>query len=741
MHTPSRTSCKTTSFRRWLNRRALACFLFMCVGLAPGQAADQSGYAQWDETSLVLDNGVTRRVVGLKPDGISTAQLTLAGFAQDTMVAAGKSDEFSFSLVGGPALAGRRGWQVQGCEHQTDQHGGRGAAVRLISPAGLKVKVVYLLYPDLPVIRKHLLIENTGPADIGIENLDVEDLQLVDNDVHCHLFTNYGRRRVLGPYLGDWDDSLVNLHFFSNQFNRQTAAWGLAVGNEAPGVTKHFSAFRGAGNNLAVGLRHAGENYPFRKWLKPGEAWTSPATFVVPYADADPQVVLNGAVNDFVRKHLGIRLAQLHQKPSFVYNTWTPFRTDINEALILDLARSAAAMGFQEFIIDDGWQANRSTLPNEHPIGDWLINKERFPHGLKPVFDEIKRLGMKPGLWLSLGAASNDSAVLAEHPEWFVRDAAGRPANLHGQHGHNRTRVTACLATGWADHFKHIVLKLVREHGLEYVKLDLALVTSAYLNDPLRSGCHATDHPGHRDHAESYYAIYAALWRLFDELHAEAPDLFIDCTFEAMGKLQLIDYAMCQHAEGNWLSNFEERAPLGSWRVRQMAWWRSPAMPATALVIGNQQLDDPEWEHSLKSLLGVFPIFLGDPRLVPAAQQQRIRQWADWQGAAQRKYDFSSYRRDPPGFGEPALGAWDGFMRVNTDTGAGGVVAVFRENARETTRRVFVPDLTPTREYAVKLAPEGRVLHTLTGRQLAEEGFPVTLERASDGAVFEIERR
>jgi hypothetical protein len=108
---------------------------------------------------------------------------------------------------------------------------------------------------------------------------------------------------------------------------------------------------------------------------------------------------------------------------------------------------------------------------------------------------------------------------------------------------------------------------------------------------------------------------------------------------------------------------------------------------------------------------------------------------------AQRKYDFSSYRQDLPGFGEPALGVWDGFMRVNTDTGAGGLVAVFRENARETTRRVFVPDLTPTREYAVKLAPEGRVLHTLTGRQLAEEGFPVKLERAHDGAVFEIERR
>jgi alpha-galactosidase len=205
--------------------------------------------------------------------------------------------------------------------------------------------------------------------------------------------------------------------------------------------------------------------------------------------------------------------------------------------------------------------------------------------------------------------------------------------------------------------------------------------------------------------------------------------------------LQLIDYAMCQHAEGNWLSNFEERPPLGSWRIRQMAWWRSPAMPATALVIDNQQLDDPDWEHSLQSLLGAFPIFLGDPRLVSATQQQRVRQWADWQGAADRKYEFSLYRRDLPGFGEPAPGAWDGFMRINTDTGAGGVVAVFREGALEMTRRVFVPDLTPDRQYAVKLAPEGRMLHTLTGRQLAEEGFPVTLERASEGAVFEIEGR
>lgn len=41
--------------------------------------------------------------------------------------------------------------------------------------------------------------------------------------------------------------------------------------------------------------------------------------------------------------------------------------------------------------------------------------------------------------------------------------------------------------------------------------------------------------------------------KMFDDLHAEAPDLFIDCTFETAGKLQLMDYGIAKHAEGNWL--------------------------------------------------------------------------------------------------------------------------------------------------------------------------------------------
>lgn len=96
------------------------------------------------------------------------------------------------------------------------------------------------------------------------------------------------------------------------------------------------------------------------------------------------------------------------------------------------------------------------------------------------------------------------------------------------------------------------------DYSLEYLKLDFSVVSSPYRFDNSESGCYSTNHKGHKDHAESLYSNYEPMWTLFDELHVLTSELFIDCTFETMGGLQLIDYAMLKHAEGNWLSNFDD---------------------------------------------------------------------------------------------------------------------------------------------------------------------------------------
>ena len=628
-------------------------------------------------------------------------------------------EEFSF-LMNGQKITGKTGWKFVDLKSNTEGEVETNQIVLLGNTAlnkDMEITVSYISYQNLPVIRKKIDIKNTGSEEIKIESLDVESLNIPWGNTHNIVYQNYGRYKTIGPYVGDWNDPLIISHdpVFSH---------GIVVGNEAPGVLKRTSVCMD-GRTLSAGLTHSGQDYAFRLWLSPNESWESTWVFTALYSNKDPREIVDGEVSEFVRKYMGIRLAEIAEKPTFVYNTWKPFRRDVNEKLILELADAAAECGVEEFIIDDGWQVG---------FGDWEIDYEKFPKGLKPVFDHIKSKGMKPGLWLSMGAASTDSKVFKEHPEWFAKYKDGNFVNLHDG---GTDRFSACFTTGWKNYIRDIILNLVTEHGLEYVKLDFAILTSAYRFDADVSGCFAENH-AHKDREESYLEIYRAAWNMYDELHAAAPDLFIDCTFETMGKLQLIDFDMCKHAEGNWLSNFEEEAPLGSARVRQMSWWRSPVIPATALVIGNQSLDDKDALLSYKSLCGSLPIMLGDPRKMDHNKQQQFVQLANWMRAMENKHQIMLFRQDLPGFDEPADGMWDGYQRINSETKSGGIVGVFKQNANSNERWVTVNYLKPSSNYRVTQAPTMKVVFEGSGTELQNKGFKVVFEDDYQGELYEV---
>lgn len=678
-------------------------------------------FAKWTDSELILTNGVVQRTIQLPaPAGnfLTTLYKPVTG---DFRYFAKTSPDFNF-LVNGVAYTGSDAWKQVGIQRITDDKQGDGAAVTLQSQDGkVELTVRFLLYPDLPVIRKNLLIKNLTNQTAQLESVDVEKFSVTAYYATtfswiCH---DYGRRRSIGPYDGTMQDALLTVH---------NSDWqqGIVVGNEAAGVVKHTSVFWNEPVILS-GLTHKDARYPFRKYIRPGESFETPAVFTMVYNNhKDPDEILNTAVPDFVRKHMGIRLSELAQKPTFVYNTWVPFGENINEKLVMELAKAAADAGMNEFIIDSGWADN---------YGDWVIDKTKFPNGLKPVFDYIKSLGMKPGLWVSVGSASPDSKVYKEHPDWFVLDENQQPANLHED---NLNMRTACFGTGWTSYIKEVLLKLSLEYGLEYLKLDFTVVTSPYRFSNKTTGCYASNHPGHADHNESLYTSYESVWKLFDDLHRAKPNLFIDCTFETMGGLQLIDYAMLKHAEGNWLSNFSGPSDANvDLRVRNMAWWRSPAMPATALVIGNPEMQDAGWPMHIKSLAGALPIMLGDPRKLSDTDLKKYRRYADWLQTMQTRYDVMSYRQDLAGFGEPTDGMWDGFQRINTDSKGGGIVGVFRHGSPETKRMVTVSQLDPARTYRVKTM-DGKPIASLTGLALQTTGFAVNLPQRYDGELFEL---
>ena len=681
-----------------------------------------NNYAKWTKTELILCNGLVRRTIqlpSLRGNFLTVFYKPMAGNydpISDTC------SDFQFE-VDDIIYSGRSKWKLADIKVITDNHNGSGASVTIISQdKKVELTLKFLMYPNSPAIRKSLVVKNLTDKSVRLESVDVEKFEVPEYYpvTYSWVYTDYGRRRHIGPYDGNKQDALIIIH----DMNREQ---GMVLGNEATGVMKHTSAFYET-QDICLGLTHKNSLFPFRKWIDKGQRFETPQVFTMVYNhQKTPDEILNVAIPDFVRKYMGIRLSELKDKPTFVYNTWEPFYKNINEKLVMELAKAAADAGMKEFVIDDGWQDS---------YGDWGIDMKKFPNGLKPVFDYIKSLGMKPGLWVSIGSASPDSKVYKSHPDWFVIDKNGKPTSLHAPH--DTEKFTACFGTGWYDYIKSILLKLSVDYGLEYFKLDFALVTSAYTYDHTQSGCYSANHPGHKDHNESLYTNYERLWQLFDELHTAKPELFIDCTFETMGGTQLIDYALLKHAEGDWLSNFEgavgEKTDI---RIRNMAWWRSPAISSTSLVIGNPQMQDKDWEMHIKSIAGALPIMLGDPRKLSETDLKKYRGYSDWLHQMESKYSIMSYRQDLPGYGEPMEGMWDGFQRINTESKNGGIIGIFRHGALETKRLVSVNYLDPEKTYDVKTI-SGNVVCTVTGKDLCKKGFSVNLEELYSGELYEI---
>ncbi len=722
-----------------IDRRVLLSGM-LCVSLLPlraiGAPATQSVKISIGADTVVLSNAYTTRALAMPNqagrwlrtvDFRSSHEPSKYFLGHDAPASQNhdiQGEEFGFDIDG--AHYGKdAGWQTTGVLKAADDLGGEGAEITLHSGDGLiEARLRYLIYPDSPVVRKQLTVKNLSAKTVRLENVDVENFKLESyyGATLSWIYSDYGRRKSLAPFAGGRQDALLALH---NPDWQQ----GILIGSEAPGVLKYAGVGDGA-QRFRVGLSRSASDLGFRRWLEPMAEFAAPQTFAISYSQAERfEDVVETDLSHFVKNHLGARIfSGKTAAHSFVYNTWQPFGPNVNAELVTDLATAAADAGVKTFVIDDGWQA---------VYGDWDVDTHKFPGGLRPVMDHIKSLGMKPGLWVSIGSADRQSKVFNAHPEWFVRNAEGHFYSVHGDE--QGDKMTACMSTGWHDYIESVLDRLVTDNGLEYLKLDFAVVTSPYQYDSTKSGCYAHDHAGHKDRNESLFVNYQAMWDLLDRFKAKHPGVFIDCTFEAMGGLQLIDYAMIQHADGNWLSNFESHDDQFDLRVRNMAWWRSPAIPANALVIGNSDLADDGLELHLMSLAGTLPIFLGDVRKMSKDARALSRQYAAFLTQLDARHSFSYFRQDLAGFGEPQDGSWDGFQRINTETQSGGLVGVFRHGAAETRRRVAVNHLSPGATYLV-LDRHGKRIARETGAELASTGFEVSFQRSHDGELFEIRK-
>lgn len=100
------------------------------------------------------------------------------------------------------------------------------------------------------------------------------------------------------------------------------------------------------------------------------------------------------------------------------YNCWEAvyFRHDLDE--LKTIASLAASLGAERFVLDDGWFKGRND--DTTSLGDWVIDRAKFPDGLSPLIDHVKSEGMRFGLWFEPEMVNRDSDLFRAHPDYML---------------------------------------------------------------------------------------------------------------------------------------------------------------------------------------------------------------------------------------------------------------------------------------------------------------------------------
>ena len=244
------------------------------------------------------------------------------------------------------------------------------------------------------------------------------------------------------------------------------------------------------------------------KWkLEPGASFQAPEVVMV-YSD-EGLGKMTRTFHDLYRNHL-IRGQYKDKKRPILINNWEATYFEFNTEKLIAIAKQASELGIEMLVMDDGWFGNR--CDDNRALGDWIVNEEKLPGGLKYLVDEVNKLGMKFGIWFEPEMISPDSDLYRAHPDWAIA-IPGRVGTL------SRNQYVLDLSRrDVIDYVYESFAKILRSANIEYVKWDM----NRELTD-LGSATLPADQMG-----ELYHRYVLAVYELQDRMMKEFPYLLIE---------------------------------------------------------------------------------------------------------------------------------------------------------------------------------------------------------------------
>ncbi|MBO9481428.1 alpha-galactosidase [Salinisphaera sp. G21_0] len=259
--------------------------------------------------------------------------------------------------------------------------------------------------------------------------------------------------------------------------------------------------------------------------LAPGASYTTPTLYST-YSNKG----LNGISQNFhchVRTEI-IRFPEPEKVRPVHLNTWEGIYFDHNPDYILKMVRSAAEIGVERFIIDDGWFRGRSD--DKAALGDWYLDQLKYPQGLQPIIDCVKEHNMEFGLWFEPEMISPNSDLYRGHPDWMLCTEGYDQVTIRNQYVLNLQIPEAF------DYVLERLDSMLSDYDIRYIKWDMnrELVQPTHHN---RAAFHG--------HVQAYY-------RLVDEVRRRHPLVEIETCSGGGGR---VDFEVLKRTHRFWASD------------------------------------------------------------------------------------------------------------------------------------------------------------------------------------------
>ena len=427
----------------------------------------------------------------------------------------------------------------------------------------LRVYLHFRLFEELDLVERYAVVENAGQEPITLE-------QVLSAAWYPPRGRDYRLTHLAGRFAAE------------TQICREHVSLGKKVLESRRGNTSHhanpfFAVDRGTATeeqgelwfgalgwsgNWKIVVEHDAwgvlqvsggiNDFDFAWHLEGGETFETPS-FVGGYTDGG-----------FGRASRNLhRYARRHLMPSggsrpVLYNSWEATYFDINEDVQGELAEKAASLGVELFVVDDGWFGERND--DRRSLGDWWVNRGKFPRGLGPLIERIHSLGMRFGLWVEPEMVNPDSDLYREHPDW-VYYFPNRPGT------ESRNQLVLNLAKKEVrEHLFSVLDRLLTENEISFIKWDM--------NRPF-SETGWPEAPAQRQR-EVWVRHVRGVYDLWEMLRRNHPDVAFESCASGGGR---VDLGIMRYADQVWTSDNTD--PFDRLKIQEGC---SMAYPARAMM-------------------------------------------------------------------------------------------------------------------------------------------------------------